>query len=127
MRRLPWYSAALYMLGVLIGLYTVWPAVEASKVVLEATRFGQLRFFDEPYMIVSYFAEQFGTWLVYTLAVLALGRILHVMDTRYDDTLFDDELDLFDDEDDTDGVDASPEAGRGGNDSVDADDDEVKG
>jgi hypothetical protein len=128
MKRLPWYSAVLYMFGFIFGLYTIWALVEAIQSIMEAMRFGQLRFFEEPYLIISYLAGQFGIWVVYTLVLLALGRVLHLMTARGDELYLDEDLDLFGDEDDAGGGgDLPAETGRGGDVAVAADHDEVEG
>jgi hypothetical protein len=98
MKRLPWYSAILYIFGALIGIFAAWTAIDTVREILEFLGRG-IPMFD----FITFFANQSGKWIVYTLVLLALGRILHIMSANSEDLYLDDDAAYEeDDEDDQD-------------------------
>jgi len=107
MKRLPWYSAVLYLFGVLFGAFALWTAIDTMREIFEYLGSG-----IPAYDFAAFFARQAGVWIIYTLVLLSLGRILQLMAGREDDDelYFDDDASANEQENQGDSTQTTPDA-----------------
>jgi hypothetical protein len=96
-------AMVLYAFGALSGAFAFWSMVRALIAITEAMQSG-MPFFSYGYVFTEHFmaGSNTGTWIVYTLVLLALGRILHVqLGGVYDETETEDIAEPDEDETET--------------------------
>ena len=111
MRRLPWYSAILYLFGGLFGLYALGTTLSAFGYVFDRLSSAS-HAYPGSFSAIGYIVAESGAgvWIVRALTLVSLGRVLQLLETRGDDEYYE-EYEADDEEQTTEDTDDSGQNG----------------
>ncbi len=77
--KFPVVSIILLVFAVLFAAYTIWAASYAFNTISEAVAAGQLVIKESKFEVANFLMNNVAQYVFFTLALLALGRIVQVI------------------------------------------------
>ena len=78
-KKLPVLSTVLYMIAVLLVVYSIWSVVYSFNYISTMMQQGQLVFSGNEFEVVSFYMSNTAQYVLFAIVLFVLGRILHQM------------------------------------------------
>ena len=81
-KKIGWKSIVLYVLAIIMAIYTLYAFVGAYEYIAEYVEYGYITYADSFGDIMAYYMSSVGSYLFYAVALAVMGYVLSLIEGK---------------------------------------------
>ena len=81
-KKIGWKSIVLYVLAIIMAIYTLYAFVGAYEYIAEYVEYGYITYADSFGDIMAYYMSSVGSYLFYAVALAVMGYVLSLIEDK---------------------------------------------